>query len=49
MLKLRDDLEIIDSFPDEQVLETSQDLIPWFADFANYLANGIPEDMSFQQ
>ncbi|XP_049345498.1 uncharacterized protein LOC125810025 [Solanum verrucosum] len=38
MLKFGDRAEINDAFPDEQVLATSHALIPWFADFANYLA-----------
>lgn len=50
MLKLGDELEIDDTFLDEHVLATSQDLIPWFADFANNLASDlVPEDMLFQQ
>ena len=39
-----------DTFPDEHVLAASQDLIPWFADFVNYLASDIvPLDLSFHQ
>ena len=34
-------VEIDDAFPYEHVLSTSQDLIPQFADFANYLASAI--------
>ena len=50
MLKLGDRAEINDAFPDEQVLAASNDLIPWFADFANYLASDIvPPDLSFHQ
>ena len=49
MLKLRDDLKIDDTFPDDKVL-ASQDLIPWFADFSNFLASDlVPKDMSYQQ
>ncbi|KAK4729796.1 hypothetical protein R3W88_022784 [Solanum pinnatisectum] len=33
--------EINDSFLDEQVLAASNDLIPWFGDFANYLASDL--------
>ena len=50
MLKLGDRAEINDAFPDEQVLAASHDLIPWFADFANYLASDIvPPYLSFHQ
>lgn len=43
-------LDIDDAFPDEQVLATTLDLVPWFADFANFLAcNILPEDLTFQQ
>ena len=42
--------EIDDTFPDEHVLAASQDLILWFADFANYLSSDIvPLDLSFHQ
>ena len=42
--------EIDDTFPDEHVLAVSQDLIPWFANFMNYLASDIvPPDLSFDQ
>ena len=41
---------IDDTFPDQHVLAALQDLIPWFADFANYLASDIiSSDMSFHQ
>ncbi|KAF3674136.1 putative WAT1-related protein-like [Capsicum annuum] len=36
MLKLRDELEIDDTFLNERALAAYQDLIPWFDDFANY-------------
>ncbi|WMV32915.1 hypothetical protein MTR67_026300 [Solanum verrucosum] len=50
MLKLGDGDEINDTFPDEQVLAASQYLIPWFADFPNYLASDlVPPDLSFHQ
>ena len=40
--------ELGDTFPDEHVLAASQDLIPLFTDFANYLASDIiPSDLSF--
>jgi len=38
MLKIGDRAEINDVFPDEQALVASHDLIPWFADFDNYLS-----------
>ena len=48
MGELCDKTDIDDTFPDEHVLAASQDLIPWFTDFANYLASEIvPPDMSF--
>ena len=48
MRELGDKTNIDDTFPDE--LAASQDLIPWFADFMNYLASDIiPSDLSFHQ
>ena len=48
MRELGDKTDIDDNFPDEHVLAASQDFIPWFADFANYLASNIvPSDLSF--
>ena len=42
--------EIDDTFPNNHVLAFSQDLIPWFTDFANYLSSDIvPKDFFFQQ
>ncbi|XP_049410527.1 uncharacterized protein LOC125873697 [Solanum stenotomum] len=42
--------EINDSFLDEQVLAATLDLIPWFADFANFLVSDLmPEGLTFQQ
>ena len=50
MRELGDKTNIDDTFPHEHVLAASQDLIPWFADFANYLASDIiPSDLSFHQ
>ena len=50
MRELGENAEIDDTFPDEHVLDTSHDLIPWFADFLNYLASDIvPSDLSFHQ
>ena len=50
MTKLGDKTDIGDTFPDEHVLAASQDLITWFADFANYVASDIvPSDLSFHQ
>ena len=50
MRDLGDKTDIDDTFPDEHVLAASQDLIPWFADFANYLASDIvPSDLSFNK
>ena len=50
MCELGEKAEIDETFPDEHVLATSHDLIPWFADFANYLANDIvPSDLPFHK
>ena len=50
MRELGDNTDIDDTFPDEHVLAASQDLIPWFTDFVNYLASDIlPSDLSFNQ
>ena len=43
-------VESHDAFPNEHVLATSQDLIPWFANYANYLASFVvPSDLTFHQ
>ncbi|XP_015162467.1 uncharacterized protein [Solanum tuberosum] len=43
------ELEINDSFLDEHVLDATLDLIPWFADFANFLVSDLmPEGLTFQ-
>ena len=48
MRELGDKTDIDDTFPNEHVLAASQDLIPLFADFANYLASDIvTSDLSF--
>ena len=50
MRELGDKTDIDDTFPDEHELPASQDLIPWFADFANYQASHtIPPNLSFHQ
>ena len=37
---------ITEVFPDEQLFAATQAQIPWFADYANYLASGwLPPDM----
>ncbi|XP_070018909.1 uncharacterized protein [Nicotiana sylvestris] len=33
--------EILETFPDEQLLATSLEEVPWYADIGNYLATGI--------
>lgn len=49
MLKLGYEIKINDTFPYECILESSQDLIPLFTYFANYLESYIiPKDMLFQ-
>ena len=48
MCELGENDEIEDTFPDKHVLATSHDLIPWFTNFANYLASDIvPSNSSF--
>ena len=48
MCELGEKAKIDDAFPDEHVLATSHDLIPWFTDFANYLASDVVlADLSF--
>ena len=48
MRDLGDKTDIDDTFPNEHVLAALQDLIPWFADFANYMASNIvPSNLSF--
>ena len=50
MRELGEKTDIDDTFPDEHVLASSQDFIPWFADFANCLASDIiRSDLSFHQ
>ncbi|XP_070004200.1 uncharacterized protein [Nicotiana sylvestris] len=45
-----DDLEINDSFPDEQLLAVSMNNMPWSADVSNYLVTGvIPCELSSNQ
>ncbi|XP_075099534.1 uncharacterized protein LOC142176304 [Nicotiana tabacum] len=42
--------EILETFPEEQLLAASLEEAPWYADFANYLACGIvPNDLSSVQ
>lgn len=41
IIQFDDGLEINDSFPNERVLPTSYDLIPWFVEYANYLVSDI--------
>ena len=48
MRELGEKAEIDDAFSDEHLFAASQDLIPWFIDFANYLASDVvPSDLSF--
>ncbi|XP_070011019.1 uncharacterized protein [Nicotiana sylvestris] len=42
--------EILETFPDEQLLATTHQEAPWYADFDNYLSSGIvPHDLSSVQ
>jgi len=44
------ELEIDDTFPDEQVLTVTLDLILWFTDYANFLVSDLmPEGLTYQQ
>jgi len=44
------DLDIDDAFPDEEILATMVENLPWYADFANYVVSEvIPENLSFHQ
>ena len=47
---LRDEVHVNDDFPDEQLLAIEDTkLIPWFADYVNYLvAKVIPPEFSYQ-
>ena len=50
MTELGEKAEIDVTFSDQHVLAASQDLIPWFVEFTNYLASDIvPPDLSFHQ
>ncbi|XP_059302275.1 uncharacterized protein LOC132054249 [Lycium ferocissimum] len=39
-----EELDIEDAFPDEQVLEVSMQVAPWYGYFANYLVTGVIPD-----
>ena len=47
----RDEVQVNDDFPDEQLLLIEDTkLVPWFANYVNYLvAKVIPPDFSYQQ
>ena len=50
MRELGEKEEFDDAFLEEHVLAASKDLIPWFADFVNYLASDIvPSDLTLHQ
>ena len=50
MRELGDKTNIDDTLSDKHVLTASQDLIPWFVDFTNYLASDIVQsDLSFHR
>ena len=43
-------LDIDDAFPDEEILATMVENLPWYADYANYMVSEvIPEHLSFHQ
>ncbi|XP_015165382.1 uncharacterized protein [Solanum tuberosum] len=42
------EVDIDDSFPDEQVFAISLKPTPWYADFANYIVSGLmPDELTF--
>lgn len=46
--KLKEDLDMDDTFLSERVLSASQDLILWFLDIANFLMSDmVPIDLLF--
>lgn len=48
--KIKNEPNINDAFLDKQVLVSTLDLIPWFAEFANFLVSKlIPEGLTYQQ
>lgn len=48
--KMMDELEIYDSFLNEQVLDATLDLVQWYIDFTNYLVREmIQKDLTFYQ
>lgn len=48
--KCLEDLEIDDSFPDEQVFIATHDLVLWYANFSNYVVSDtIPDNLIFHQ
>ena len=50
MKELGEKAEINDTFPDENLFNSSHDFIPLLADIANFLARDIiPSDLSFHQ
>ncbi|PHT27221.1 hypothetical protein CQW23_33175 [Capsicum baccatum] len=43
-------LDIDDAFPDEEILATIMEELPWYADFANFVvSNVMPANLSFHQ
>ena len=46
----RDEAHVNDDFPDEQLLAIKdKKVVPWFADYVNYLvAKVIPQEFSYQ-
>ena len=47
----RDEVQVNDNFPDEQLLVIADtQSVPWFADYVNYLVvKVIPPELSYQQ
>lgn len=38
---LKDEVESNDAFPDEQIFAASQDFIPWFVDYDDFLVSDV--------
>lgn len=49
-MKFKDELNIDDTFPDEQALAAFKDLTPQFINLTNYLVSDmVPQELSFKE